>query len=89
MKTDSRTYRRTIKRLTQAAKSLRDLSRVPAALPRPGSQAYLYPKVVDGDMHKDIKERTERWEEADAKRLDKPLLSWFADAVVNDAPRRR
>jgi len=80
---------KTLKRLTQSLKALRGLTRVPAALPLPGSEAYRYPKVIDGKDHKATQARMKDFEAADATRLDKAVIKYWAEEATDDNPRKR
>lgn len=80
---DTRTYRKTIKRIVQAAKSLRGLARMPAPLPRPGSPAYRYPKIIDGKDHKATKGRMDQYEELDSVRMDRAVAHYYAEQAMD------
>lgn len=69
---------KTIRRLTRLVKSLDPLlKRVPAPLPRPGSEAFSPSKDSTAEA---MRLRREAYERADAKRLDKGVVRFFADA---------
>lgn len=67
-------YRRRIKRLIQAVKNLRGISRVPGALPRPESGAFRAKKDATG---KELEARRLAWEAASKGRFTRNTAHWF------------
>lgn len=66
---------KTIKRFTNMVKTLRNLSRIPNALPRPGSEAF---KLSNELSTKDAQKRQEDFVKRDQFRADKAAIRYFA-----------
>jgi len=75
--------RKSIKRFTQAVKTLRGLQRIPAPLPRPGSEANKYPN--NATMQQVIEERQKAFTRADQFRVDKATIAFFASPYTLEA----
>ena len=65
---------KTIKRLTTMVKTLRGLTKIPSALPRPGSEAYRLGNALSA---KDAQKRQEDFVKRDQFRADKAAIRYF------------
>jgi hypothetical protein len=68
-----------IKRLTRSVKTLRGLSRIPNALPRPGDTAFSHGNSL---TTKDLQKRQEEFVKRDQFRADKAAIRFFATAYT-------
>lgn len=64
-----------VKRLTRSVKTLRGLSRIPNALPRPGDTAFSHGNSLST---KDLQKRQEEFVKRDQFRADKAAIRFFA-----------
>lgn len=79
-------YRTKVKRMVALLKSVGPrLTRLPAPLPRPGSEAFKAPKVWEA---KQSQERQERYEKLDSKRLDRSAAPFWLQTLTFDETRR-
>lgn len=82
----STSYNRRMKRLIAFIQQLHpSLARIPAPLPRPGSEALRTPKL--GDAKKDAA-RKEWFGVEDAKRLDSSTVRYWLERATDDVLRR-
>jgi len=74
--------RKSVKRFTQDVKTLRGLQRIPAPLPRPGSEARKISKALSAQQAEDIQKAFVR---ADQYRVDKATIAFFASPYTLEA----
>lgn len=77
----SAAYLKTVRRLTNQVKTLRNLSRIPRPLPRPGSEAYSLGNALSA---KDAQARQEAYYNADRGRVDKDTIAFFAQPYTGN-----
>lgn len=74
--------RKSVKRFTQDVKTLRGLQRIPAPLPRPGSDANKNLKTATAQQMED---RQKAFIRADQYRVDKATIAFFASPYTLEA----
>ncbi len=87
MTNQSAIYRRKLKRMVTLLKQLHPLvERLPAPLPRPGSEAFKGGAAMDA---KTAQSRQEAYEKADSKRLDRSAAPfWLAQMTMEERRSR-
>ena len=75
-------HRKAVKRLTQTLQIMHGLKRIPAPLPRPGSEAY---KTSPSAPPKVAGDRQRAYAEATKYRLDKETVAFFSSPFSLEA----